>query len=94
MLPLSPFSDAYRENRRAAFRVHEVVRQYGIDVAELLRETVYEQETLDRQWLACRLAQGPITCGDPHGPIIEYGDDKLLDSIGDFDEDYAAYYRD
>ena len=94
MLPLSPFSDAYRENRRAAFQEQKVIRQYGIDLAEVLRETDHAVESFDREWIVGRLAQGPITCGEAHGPIIDYGHVELPSSIGDFDDDYAEYYGD
>ncbi len=71
-----------------------MIRRYGIDVAEVLVATPYPFESFDPVWLARLLAQGPITCGESYGPIFDYGDVALPDSIGDFDEDYAAYYRD
>ena len=94
MLPLSLFSDAYGVHRRAAARAQEVVRRYGIDVAEVLAVRAYPLESFDREWVAQCLALGPITCGEAQGPIIDYGNVVLPDSLGDFDEDYAEYYGD
>ena len=91
---LSSFSAACRSHRRSAARAQEVVRRHGIDVAEVLAATEHAFESYDREWLVRRLAQGPIICGDAHGPFADRGVADLPDSIGEFDADYAEFYGD